>query len=108
VRLPAEDRQRVSAIATEIDRIETEFGQLLLREASSRALVVDDEAPLAGLEEDALTAARADAQEHGEAGLRIPLTNTTQQDALTRLTDPATRARLLELSMGRGPSGGPG
>src|SRR5690606_36895233 len=53
VRLPAEDRQRVSAIATEIDRIETEFGQLLLREASSRALVVDDEAPLAGLEEDA-------------------------------------------------------
>ena len=108
VRLPAEDRQRVSAIATEIDRIETEFGQLLLRGASSRALVVDDEAPLAGLDEDALTAARADAQEHGESGLRIPLTNTTQQDALTRLTDPATRARLLELSMGRGSSGGPG
>lgn len=108
VRLPAEDRQRVSAIATEIDRIETEFGQLLLRETSSRALVVDDEAPLAGLDEDALTAARADAQEHGESGLRIPLTNTTQQDALTRLTDPATRARLLELSMGRGSSGGPG
>jgi peptidyl-dipeptidase Dcp len=108
VRLQDEDRRRVSAIATEIDRIETEFGQLLLREASSRALVVPDEAALAGLDEDALAAARADAQEHGAQGLRLPLTNTTQQDALTRLTDPQTRRHLLALSTGRGSSGGPG
>lgn len=108
VRLPAEDRQRVSAIATEIDRIETEFGQVLLREASSRALVVEDEAALAGLSEDALQAARDDARSHGVEGLRLPLTNTTQQDALAELTDPATRARLLDLSMGRGSSGGTG
>lgn len=108
VRLPVEDRQRVSAIATEIDRIETEFGQVLLREAASRALVVDDEAQLDGLGADALEAARVDAREHGVDGLRLPLTNTTQQDALADLTDPATRARLLQLSTGRGSSGGPG
>lgn len=108
VRLPAEDRQRVSAIATEIDRIETEFGQVLLREASSRALVVEDPAQLAGLGPDALDAARADARSHGVDGLRLPLTNTTQQDALADLTDPATRQRLFELSTGRGSSGGPG
>ncbi|MGO1451287.1 MAG: M3 family metallopeptidase, partial [Brevibacterium yomogidense] len=108
VRLPADDRQRVSAIATEIDRIETEFGQVLLREATSRALVVDDEAALAGLSEDALQAARDDARDNSVTGLRLPLTNTTQQDALAELTDPATRARLLDLSLGRGSSGGPG
>src|SRR5699024_7310816 len=108
VRLPAEERQRVSAIATEIDRIETEFGQVLLREASSRALVVDDVAALAGLSEDALEAAREDARHHGVDGLRLPLTNTTQQDALAELTDPQTRAHLLDLSLKRGSSGGPG
>lgn len=108
VRLPAKDRQRVSAIATEIDRIETEFGQLLLTEADARALVVADPASLAGLSEDALEAARADAAAHGVDGLRLPLTNTTQQDALTRLTDPATRADLFARSIGRGSSGGPG
>ena len=107
VRLPADDRQRVSAIATEIDRIETEFGQVLLREATSRALVVDDEAALAA-SEDALQAARDDARDNSVTGLRLPLTNTTQQDALAELTDPATRARLLDLSLGRGSSGGTG
>ncbi|GAA2095983.1 M3 family metallopeptidase [Brevibacterium salitolerans] len=142
VRLPREERETVAEISRELDRLETEFGQTLLRETAARAFVTDDPAALAGLSEDQIAAAEAaaapapasgtgsspqddrtrqtagDEAASGTAGdltgdegtaprFRLPLTNTSQQDALTALTDPESRRRLLDLSLGRGSSGGP-
>ncbi|WP_245579940.1 M3 family metallopeptidase [Brevibacterium album] len=116
VRLPAAERETVAEIARELDRLETEFGQVLVQETAARALTTDDPADLEGLGPDRIAAAHAaseaasGASQDAAAGpqYRLPLVNTSQQDALASLVRPETRARLMELSLGRGSSGGPG
>lgn len=114
-RLSGEDRQLAADLASEIARLETEFTRRLVAGAAAADFRVSDLSELAGLSPDALDRAAALAAERAEsdaaAGLEpcagiVPLLSTTQQPALDALTDPRTRARLLEASMSRGIGGG--
>lgn len=108
VRLDLDDRERAGAIMAEIELLSTEFSRVLRSEAADLALHVTDPEALAGLGETAVAAAGREAARRGLDGWVLRLENTSQQPALTALTDPATRAELLSRSLARGSRGGPG
>jgi len=66
-RLPAAARTRYAAIVERLAELTTRFSQNVLADESSYRLVLRNERDLAGLPEDLRAAARAAAQERGEA-----------------------------------------
>ncbi|MGE5237052.1 MAG: peptidyl-dipeptidase Dcp [Acidobacteriota bacterium] len=79
--------------------LSAKFTNQLLAAAKAGALVVSDRAELAGLGPGELDAAAQAAKARGLDGKwLLPLQNTTQQPALSSLTDRATRERLFEAS----------
>jgi peptidyl-dipeptidase Dcp len=102
------DQARLRTLNQEISKLQTVFQQKLLAATAAGGVVVADKAALAGLDADSVAAAAAAGKQRGNAGQYVlPLTNTTQQPALARLSDRALRARLLAASEGRGDSAGP-
>ena len=90
----------------ELSTLETAFQQKLLAAAKAGALVVDDKAKLAGLSDAEIAAAADAAKERGLAGKYVlTLQNTTQQPALSTLTDRATREALFKASWTRAVKG---
>jgi peptidyl-dipeptidase Dcp len=91
------DKARLRAINARESTLETKFEHQLLAATKAGALVVDDKAMLAGLSVDAIATAAKDAEDRKHKGKwAIPLQNTTQQPALTQMTDRATRQKLFE------------
>jgi peptidyl-dipeptidase Dcp len=79
--------------------LSAKFVNQLLAAAKAGALVVNDRAELAGFAPGELDAAAQAAKARGlEGKWLIPLQNTTQQPALSSLTDRATRERLFRAS----------
>jgi peptidyl-dipeptidase Dcp len=79
--------------------LSAKFVNQLLAAAKAGALVVSDKAELAGFGPGELDAAAQAAKARGfEGKWLIPLQNTTQQPALSSLTDRATRERLFRAS----------
>jgi peptidyl-dipeptidase Dcp len=96
------DQAKLRDLNTQLSTLETAFSQKLLAAAKAGALVVDDKAKLAGLDEGALAAAAEAAKERKLDGKWVlPLQNTTQQPALESLADRATREALFEQSWTR-------
>jgi peptidyl-dipeptidase Dcp len=100
------DKARLRTLNTDISTLETAFQQKLLKAARDGALVVDDKAKLAGLSDGEIAAAADAAKSRGMPGKWVlPLQNTTQQPALSSLTDRATREALFNQSWTRAEKG---
>ncbi|WP_228894106.1 M3 family metallopeptidase [Pseudoduganella aquatica] len=106
-RLSAADKEKLKVLNGELATLQTAFQQNVLKEINASALVVDSRAELAGMSEAAIDAAAAAAKARGLDGkFAVALTNTTGQAALSVLTNPATRKRMMDLSLARGSHGG--
>ncbi|RSU48925.1 M3 family metallopeptidase [Sphingomonas sp. S-NIH.Pt15_0812] len=105
-KLSAADQAKLRVLNGKLSTLETAFQQKLLAAAKGGALVVDDKARLAGLDEAQIAAAGQAAQERGLTGkYLLPLQNTTQQPMLQSLTDRATRQALFDASWNRAEHG---
>ncbi|MES2258769.1 MAG: M3 family metallopeptidase [Pseudomonadota bacterium] len=106
-RLSAAGKVKLKACNGAIASLQTTFTQNVLKETNADALVVSTRAELAGMSEAAIDAAAAEAKGRGLDGkFVVALGNTTGQAPLSELTNPATRKRLLDLSLARGSHGG--
>jgi peptidyl-dipeptidase Dcp len=86
--------------------LETAFQQKLVAGAKAGALIVDNKNDLAGLTPQEIAAAEQAAKARKLSGKYvIPLQNTTQQPALTSLTNRAIRQKLFENSWNRAEKG---
>ncbi|MBS1098343.1 M3 family metallopeptidase [Gluconobacter sphaericus] len=104
--LSATDKTKLRAINTRLSNLETQYEQKLIASAKSGALIVNSKKALAGLDDNTIASAAKAAQERGLTGKWvIPLQNTTQQPALTSLTDRETRQALFEQSWTRAEKG---
>jgi len=84
----------------------TQFHTRLVAATAAGAVVVDDKAKLAGLDEDAINTAAADAKARNLDGkYLLPLQNTTQQPVLGSLSDREQRAAVLKASETRAEKG---
>ena len=101
------DKEKLKEYNSKLAALQTQFAQNTLKEANASALVVDTRAELAGMSDKAIDAAAVEAKKRGMDGkFVIPVVNTTQQAALSVLTNRDTRAKLLSASMARGSRGG--
>ena len=101
------DKEKLKDYNSKLAALQTQFAQNTLKEANASALVVDTRAELAGMSDKAIDAAAVEAKKRGLDGkFVIPVVNTTQQAALSVLTNRDTRAKLLSASMARGSRGG--
>ncbi|MGH6878226.1 MAG: M3 family metallopeptidase, partial [Rhizomicrobium sp.] len=86
--------------------LETAFQQKLVAAAKAGALVVDDKSALAGMSGQEIAAAGEAAKARKLDGkFVVPLQNTTQQPALTDLTDRSVREKLFDNSWTRAEKG---
>jgi peptidyl-dipeptidase Dcp len=100
-------QSRLREINGELAELQTRFRQNVLAEVNELAIVVEDEAELAGLTPAQIQTAADEAVSRDMPGkFVIPLLNTTQQPLLSSLENRALRQRILETSMSRGHRGG--
>ncbi|GAC1581459.1 MAG: peptidyl-dipeptidase Dcp [Sphingomicrobium sp.] len=85
--------------------LQSSFTQKLLGAAKAGALHIGDKAALAGLSDDAIAAAAEAAKARKLDGYVLPLQNTTQQPAMSSLTNRATREALFKASINRASHG---
>jgi peptidyl-dipeptidase Dcp len=96
------DKARMREINKQLSTLMSTFNIKLLAGTKAGALVVSDESQLAGLDENAISAAAQAADGRGLKGKWvIPLQNTTQQPSLTFLKERAMRHELFENSWTR-------
>ena len=105
ISLDSGTQQRLRELNVELAGLSVAFEQALVEGRNAAAVLVTDPAELAGLGEDGITAARQAAQDRGQEGWLIKLTNTTGQPVLENLTNRDLRRRVLEASLGRGLGG---
>ncbi|HVV14722.1 M3 family metallopeptidase [Amycolatopsis sp.] len=104
--LPAHDQQRLRALNEELSTLSTTFQENLLRDTNDLAVVVDDEAELAGLSAETIASAREAAASRGvEGGYLLSLSLPTSQPLLASLENRALRERLFRASASRGNRG---
>ena len=105
--LGPEQKKQVKAINAELSSLTTEFSQRLTEATKDAALVIEDQAKLAGLSEQEIATAAEAAEDRGLPGKYVlVLQNTTQQPELVKLTDRATREALFNASWTRAVNGG--
>jgi len=98
-RLSDADKARLQDLNKEESTLSTAFVNKLLAGTKAGALVVDDQARLAGLSDTEVAAAAQAAKDRGlEGKWVIPLQNTTQQPSLQSLTDRDVREQLFKAS----------
>jgi peptidyl-dipeptidase Dcp len=91
------DKTKLKQLNERDAELSARFTNQLLAAAKAGALVVSDKAELAGLPQGDLDAAAQAAKARSLQGKwLIPLQNTTQQPALSSMTDRATREKLFE------------
>ncbi|MBD8524527.1 M3 family metallopeptidase [Pseudoxanthomonas sp. CAU 1598] len=106
-KLQGEQREQLKTLNARLAELQTQFSQNVLNETNARGLSVSDKAELAGLSEEAITAAETAAKAKGsEAPYLIALMNTSGQPALASLENREVRQRLFEASILRSSSGG--
>ncbi len=101
------DMAKLKDLNKEESTLSTAFVNKLLAATKAAALIVDDKTKLAGLSDAEAQAAAQDAEGRDMAGKwLLPLQNTTQQPALTGLTDRDVRKELFDHSWTRTEQGG--
>lgn len=101
---PAKQAQ-LKVMNKRLSTLQTQFNQKLLAAAKAGALHVTDKAALAGLSNEQIAAAEQAARDRKLTGYVLPLQNTTQQPALSSLTNHATRQALFDASLTRAEKG---
>ena len=100
------DKAKLKEMNKRDAELETAFQQKLVAAAKDGALVVDNKSALAGMTDQEIAAAGQAAKARKLDGKYVvPLQNTTQQPALTDLTDRSTRQKLFESSWTRAEKG---
>lgn len=100
------DKATLRTLNVEETTLSTQFHTRLVAATAAGAVVVDDKARLAGLGEDAINTAAADAAARKLDGkFLLPLQNTTQQPVLGALSDREQRAAVLKASETRAERG---
>jgi len=94
--LSAADKEKLKKLNEEESKLDDEFSRGLLEATKKAAYVTTDRSALAGLTDAQIAAAAQAAAARKVDGYVVPLQNTTQQPALTGLTDRATRQALFE------------
>lgn len=105
IALPADQQSRLRELNGELATLGTRFDQLLVKGRAAAAVLVTDEAELAGLGADQMAAAREAAEDAGHDGWLLTITNTTGQPVLADLSNRALRERVWRASAERGLSG---
>lgn len=101
------DKAKLKVLNGQLAALQTQFAQNVLKEVNASAFVVETREELAGLSDKAIEAAAKEAKKRGLEGKYVlPLVNTTQQEAMSLLTERATREKLLSVSLVRGAKGG--
>ena len=101
------DKEKLKAMNSELASLSTEFSQKVLDEVNSKAIVLDSADRLKGMSDVQIASAReAGVAREMEGKYVIPLLNTSQQPAMSSLEDRALRQEILDISLGRGSSGG--
>lgn len=99
-------KAELKGINSQLSTLATQFGQKLTAGTKDAALLVTDPAQLAGLSPAQIATAKDAAQQRGKTGYLIPLQNTTQQPAMSSLSDRVTRQALFDKSWTRSEMGG--
>jgi oligopeptidase A len=99
--LGAEQKQRFAAIRSRTAQLSTRFAENTLDSTDAFALIVEDEARLAGLPADALQLARESAEADGKAGFKLTLQAPSYVPAMQYLDDRALREQLYRASCTR-------
>ncbi len=99
-------KAELTALNERLSVLSARFDAALVADTNELALVVHEEAELAGLAADTVSAAREAARARGQDGWVLPLVLPTGQPALADLSDAGTRARLMAASRSRGTRGG--
>jgi len=106
-KLSEPDKQKLKAMNAELATLQTKFTQNLLKEKNASAVLVNDRAELAGLSENAISAAAKAAKDDKKEGqFLIPLLNTSGQPSLASLQNRALRERIMKASLARNSKGG--
>ncbi|HJQ45804.1 MAG TPA: M3 family metallopeptidase [Amycolatopsis sp.] len=101
--LPETDQQRLRVLNEELSTLSTRFQENLLRDTNDLAVLVDEEAELAGLSADAIASAAEAATARGEQGKYLLTLNLpTSQPLLASLENRELRQRLFTASASRG------
>lgn len=100
--LSAAQKAQLKALNLEIAKLETAFSQKLTTATAAKAPLFDTAAELDGLSAGEIAAAAKLASDKGHPGkYMLALGNTTQQAALTSLTNRASRKKLWDASVNR-------
>ncbi|WP_245656134.1 M3 family metallopeptidase [Novosphingobium naphthalenivorans] len=100
--LDAAHKAELKQMNLRIAALETKFSQTLTAGTDAAAVVFDSKDQLAGLSDADIAAAAKRAADKGLAGKYVlALVNTTQQPALSQLTNRETRKKLFEASVTR-------
>ncbi len=96
------DKAKLKTINAELAKLDTTFGQNVLKERNASAVVVDSRVELEGLSENEIAAAAAAAKQDGKPDkFVLRLLNTTGQPPLASLKNRALRKRIMEASLAR-------
>ena len=105
--LSEKDKETLRGLNQEEAKLTTKFEDDVLAETNDGAIVIDNKADLDGLSESDIAAAAERARERKLDGKWVlALQNTTQQPAMTFLTNRAVRERLYKASVSRANHGG--
>ncbi|MFG3450179.1 MULTISPECIES: peptidyl-dipeptidase Dcp [unclassified Stenotrophomonas] len=100
------DKAALRKLNVEETTLATKFHTRLVAATAAAAVVVDDKAKLAGLSEEEINTAAADAKARNlEGKFLLPLQNTTQQPVLASLSNRDQRAAVLKASETRAERG---
>ncbi|BCW36520.1 peptidyl-dipeptidase Dcp [Arthrobacter sp. StoSoilA2] len=107
IELDDDGQARLREINAELSRQGTEFGQRVKEAIKASAVLLDDEAHLAGMSPEDVAGAAGAAKAAGHEGkYLLTLIQPSNQPALASLENQAIRRRLFEASLGRGTDGG--
>src|SRR6185436_4365505 len=101
------DKETLRGLNQEEAKLKTQFEDDVLAETNDGAVIIDNKADLDGLSESDIAAAAERARETKLEGKWVlALQNTTQQPAMTSLTNRSVRERLFKASVSRANHGG--
>ena len=103
---PEDQQARLRELNTELATLSTRFDQLLVAGRNAASVLITDQAELDGLDEGEKAAAKEAAEEAGQHGWLLTITNTTGQPVLAALSNRTLRERVWRASAERGLSAG--
>jgi len=99
--LPEADKPRYAKIQEELAALSAKFSENLLDATNDYAIVIEDPARVAGIPEDALTAAREASEKDGKAGWKFTLHAPSYFPVMQYANDRALREEMYRASATR-------